>query len=235
MTSPPATRSSCWTGHPIRNRAARLPRLTIVAALRCAGRRNLDTRADAIQQTLRQDQLRQPGPVRRAYAAIVSSQVQLINILNVEIAELGQVVADHFGRHRDAERYLSLPGLGPVLDARVLGEFGDDPDRYTDGKARRNYAGTSPITRASRSRRVVLARYAPQPAPRRRRAPMGLLRHARLTRRSRLLPIPAPAWHRPPSRPPPAQQPSRRHPPRLPQNRHHLPRSHRLDPSQTTT
>jgi transposase len=142
------------------DRAARLPRLTIVAALRRAGRRDLDAKADTIRQILRQDQLRQPGPVQRAYAAIVSSQVQLINILNMEIAELGQVVADHFGRHRDAERYLSLPGLGPVLGARVLGEFGDDPHRYADGKARRNYAGTSPITRASGSRRVVLARYA---------------------------------------------------------------------------
>jgi hypothetical protein len=70
------------------------------------------------------------------------------------------VVASHFGRHRDAERYLSLPGLATVLGARILGEFGDDPHRYADGKARRNYAGTSPITRASGSRRVVLARYA---------------------------------------------------------------------------
>jgi transposase len=98
--------------------------------------------------------------VQDAYAAIGSSQVQLINILNIEIAELGQVVASHFGRHRDAEHYLSLPGIGTVLGARILGEFGDDPDRYADGKARRNYAGTSPITRASGTRRVVLARYA---------------------------------------------------------------------------
>jgi transposase len=142
------------------DRAARLPRITIVAALRRTGRRDLEGRATAIQRTLKADQLRQPRPVQTAYAAIVSSQVQLINILNIEIAELGQVVADHFGRHRDAEYYLSLPGLGTVLGARILGEFGDDPDRYTDAKARRNYAGTSPITRASGSRRIVLARYA---------------------------------------------------------------------------
>ena len=32
--------------------------------------------------------------------------------------------------------------------------------RFADAKARRNYAGTSPITRASGTRRVVLARYA---------------------------------------------------------------------------
>jgi hypothetical protein len=41
----------------------------------------------------------------------------------------------------------------------VLAEFGDDPGRYVDAKARKNYAGTSPITKASRQSRVVLARY----------------------------------------------------------------------------
>ncbi|GAA3726905.1 IS110 family transposase [Plantactinospora mayteni] len=141
-------------------KAARLTRTAIIAALRRAGRRDLEGRAAAIGQALRTDQLRQPGPVQNAYAAIVSTQVQLINILNIEIAELGEVMAEHFGRHRDAHRYLSLPGLGPVLSARLLGEFGDARDRYTDARARRNYAGTSPITRASGSRRVVLARYA---------------------------------------------------------------------------
>ena len=47
-----------------------------------------------------------------------------------------------------------------ILGARVLGEFGDDPNRYADAKSRKNYAGTSPITKASGTRRVVLARYA---------------------------------------------------------------------------
>jgi hypothetical protein len=54
----------------------------------------------------------------------------------------------------------SLPGLGTILGARVLGEFGDEPDRYATAKCCKNYAGTSPITRASGTRRVVLARYA---------------------------------------------------------------------------
>ena len=47
-----------------------------------------------------------------------------------------------------------------ILGARVLGEFGDDPNRYANAKSRKNYAGTSPITRASGTDRVVLARYA---------------------------------------------------------------------------
>ena len=54
---------------------------------------------------------------------------------------------------------MSRPGMGVVLGARVLGEFGDDPHRYTDAKARKNYAATSPITRASGKKKAVLARF----------------------------------------------------------------------------
>jgi len=61
--------------------------------------------------------------------------------------------------HPDAEIYLSQPGLGNVLSARVLAEFGDDPNRYHDGRARKNYASTSPITKASGRTKVVLARF----------------------------------------------------------------------------
>ena len=70
------------------------------------------------------------------------------------------MVSEGFGRHPDAEIVTSQPGLGPILGARVLAEFGDDRSRYADAKARKNYAGTAPITRASGTRRVVLARYA---------------------------------------------------------------------------
>ena len=49
-------------------------------------------------------------------------------------------------------------GLGVVLGARVLAEFGDDPHRYATAKGRKAFAGTAPITRASRLRQVVLAR-----------------------------------------------------------------------------
>jgi hypothetical protein len=97
--------------------------------------------------------------VQTAFAAIVTGQVRLIEALNAQIAALGEVVTEHFGRHPDADLYTSQPGLGVVLGARVLAEFGDDPRRYADAKARKNYAGTSPITRASGTKRTVLARH----------------------------------------------------------------------------
>ena len=62
-------------------------------------------------------------------------------------------------KHPDADIYRSLPGLGVILGARVLGEFGDDPNRYTTAKCRKNYAGTSPLTVASGKKRAVLARH----------------------------------------------------------------------------
>ncbi len=83
----------------------------------------------------------------------------MITALNEQVKILEEQVREHFGRHPDAEIILSQPGLGPVLGARVLAEFGDDPHRYRDGKARRNYAATSPVTRASGKRKVVAARY----------------------------------------------------------------------------
>jgi transposase len=61
--------------------------------------------------------------------------------------------------HPDVDILRSLPGLGVVTGARVLAEFGDDPDRYDTAKARRNYAGTSPLTIASGTRRIVRARH----------------------------------------------------------------------------
>ena len=139
--------------------AARLTRPQIGAALRRAGRRNVAERTEQIHTELRTEQLTQPPAVAAAYAATVRSQVAVLTTLNTEITTMQGEVAAHFGQHPAAEIYLSQPGLGVVLGARVLAEFGDDPHRFTDAKARKNYAGTSPITRQSGKRKFVLARY----------------------------------------------------------------------------
>jgi transposase len=97
--------------------------------------------------------------VTAAYAGTVRSLVALITTLNEQVKALEMQVRDNFGRHPDAEVYLSQPGIGAVLGARVLGELGDDPHRYASAKSRRNYAGTSPVTRASGKKKVVAARY----------------------------------------------------------------------------
>ena len=139
--------------------AARLNRAQITAALRRAGRRHVAERAEQIQSALRGEHLTQPPTITAAYAATVRSQVAVLITLNAEITTMQGEVEAHFGQHPAAEVYLSQPGLGAILGARVLSEFGDDPARYADAKARKNYAGTSPITRQSGKHKFVLARY----------------------------------------------------------------------------
>jgi transposase len=140
-------------------RAAKLTRAQVSAALRRARRRGIAEKTDAILAALRGEHLGQPPALTAAYAGTVRSLIALITILNEQVKTLEGQVREHFGRHPDAEIYLSQPGLGEILGARVLGEFGDDPRRYRDGKARRNYAATSPITRASGKKKVVTARF----------------------------------------------------------------------------
>ena len=83
----------------------------------------------------------------------------MITALNEQIKTLEGQVEAHFGQHPDAEIIRPSPAWVPILGARVLAEFGDDPHRYADAKARKNYAGTSPITRDSGKRKPSLARY----------------------------------------------------------------------------
>jgi transposase len=145
---------------PTPTEAARLTPARIRTVLRNAGRqRNIETRADTIAVGLRTEALRAPAAIEAAHGATTRSTVAIVAELNAQIETLAGELADHFEQHPDSDIYLSLPGIGVILGARMLGEFGDDPNRYTNAKARKNYAGTSPITRASGKRHVALARF----------------------------------------------------------------------------
>jgi transposase len=138
-----------------------LSRSKITSALRRGGRkRNLERRAAEVQEALRVEQLEAPEVITDIQALITRSALALIVSFNIQIAELEIALSEHFEWHPDAKVVLSLPGIGTVLGARVLGEFGDDRTRFSNPKSRKNYAGTSPVTKASGHTRVVLARFA---------------------------------------------------------------------------
>ena len=132
----------------------------ISSALRRGGRqRNIERTAKKIQAALREEQLHERPMVEAAYGKITAAHVAMIRAYSDTITELETALAQDFEQHPDAKIIRSLPGLGIVLGARVLGEFGDDPNRYADAKSRRNYAGTSPVTKASGKSKAVLARH----------------------------------------------------------------------------
>ncbi|SDY33628.1 transposase [Tessaracoccus flavus] len=135
-----------------------------VTTLKRAGRkRYLDHTAAKILDVLHSDQLAAPPQQSRALAVRTVTLIRILQATRAEIESVEAEMAAAFEQHPDAEIYLSLPGKGHVIGARVLGEFGDDPDRYEDVKARRNYAGTSPLTIASGRQRIVKARHVRPP------------------------------------------------------------------------
>ena len=140
--------------------AGRLSIGQISTALKRARRRDIAGRAAAIQAALRAEQLGQSAVITAAYAASVRALTAVLVTLNEQVKTMQGQVETHFGQHPAAEIITSQPGLGPILGARVLAEFGDDPARYASAKARKNYAATSPITRASGKKKTALARFA---------------------------------------------------------------------------
>lgn len=147
------------TKAPTPTQARQLSITQIQAVLKKGGRRrNLESRAKEIRTVLQLPQLHTAELVEDAYGVTTTAQARLITDLNEQITGLAATLEQRFSQHPDAELLLCLPGLSVILGARVLAEFGDAPNRYNDAKARRNYAGTAPITRASGTSEVVIAR-----------------------------------------------------------------------------
>jgi transposase len=146
---------------PTPKQGRQLTRAAVRQALVGAGRRrHLQARVVAIHNALAAPQLAAPEPVAAAYREVVGVLVEVLRSLNGQVAALEAQLASQFGAHPDAAILRSQPGLGVVLGARVLGEFGDDPDRYQTAKGRKAFAGTAPVTRSSGLRTVVVARAA---------------------------------------------------------------------------
>jgi hypothetical protein len=155
-------------------RGRQLTAARVVALLRKAGRqRNLDRRAADIVAALRTEQLAVRPGLEAAYTASVSALVAVLTTMVEQVAVLEEQVRLGFGQHPDAETYLSQPGLGVVVSARVLAEMGDDPNRYADARARKLCRhGSDHQGVGHQTGRVGPLR--PQPAPRRRPLPTGV-------------------------------------------------------------
>lgn len=141
-----------------------LGRKRIETLLTKGGRqRNISWRAGQIHHALTSPALETSTIVAAARAATTTALIGLIAELNRQIDALETELESSFDQHPDTAIILSLPGIGTILGARLLAEFGDDPNRYADAKARRNYAATSPITRASGKTHQVSARWIKNP------------------------------------------------------------------------
>ena len=139
--------------------AAQLTMEGLLDMLAAAGRGRRRSEAARLTAVFAAPQMRQPAEVETAMGAAVAAMITTITAINTGLAALQQQIDQHFENHPDAAIYHSMPALGSILSARVLGEFGDDPTRWPDPASRRAYAGSAPITRESGKKRLVLARF----------------------------------------------------------------------------
>jgi Transposase/Transposase IS116/IS110/IS902 family len=142
-------------------RGRRLSQSRIVVILRKAGRqRRVAELAAEIRSALQSPQLEERPLVAQAYGESAASMARLLTALNAEIDLMEKQLKAAFSSHSDAEVIRSLPGAGMVLGARLLAEFGDQPNRYADSKSRKNFSGMAPVTRGSGKHREVSRRFA---------------------------------------------------------------------------
>ena len=141
-------------------RAARLTRAQVAAALKRARRRDIPDKADGDPGRAAQ---RAAGPARSPDSRLRRHRPGA-DRGDHHPERAGQVPARAGGGSilagtRTLRSTGPSPAWAPSSAPGCSAEFGDDPHRYADGKARRNYAGTSPITRASGKKKVVAARF----------------------------------------------------------------------------
>lgn len=139
--------------------AAKLTVPRVRAALRRAGRqRKLDVAASTILTSLRGEQLHQPPLIEAAMGEQAVGLLRFLSTALSNLTRLDEALAAAFYAHPDAQIITSMPGLGTVLGARMLGEVGHDRERFTDARGLKAFAGTAPVTRASGTKSVVSAR-----------------------------------------------------------------------------
>jgi len=95
--------------------------------------------------------------VEAARGLTTQTLLRVISAQQAAVETLAGALTDVFDTHPLAPVLRSAPGLGLVLGARVLAEVGDDPTRFATPAGLLAYAGTAPVTRASRRSRYVKA------------------------------------------------------------------------------
>ena len=89
-------------------------------------------------------------PTTSAKSLLALSLVQMLFVIEKQLAVYRQRIEELFARHPDHDLFGSLPGAGPKIAPRLLAEIGDDRQRFS-GEAQnlQCLAGTAPVTKRS--------------------------------------------------------------------------------------
>jgi transposase len=84
--------------------------------------------------------------VTSAKSLLALSLARLLNALQLQLGQYCQQIESLFKKHPDHDLFGSLPGAGPTLAPRLLGEIGGPPQRFEDTETLQSVAGTAPVS-----------------------------------------------------------------------------------------
>jgi transposase len=108
----------------------------------------------------RADQFCGTPPVTRAKTRLALALAAQLRVLEKQLVEYRQNIETLFSQHPDHDLFGSLPGAGPKIAPRLLGELGNDPTRFDTHESLQCYGGSAPVTRQSGKNRWVSFRRA---------------------------------------------------------------------------
>lgn len=85
----------------------------------------------------------------RAKSRMLVTLVEQLKMLILKLDEYKKEINRLFEQHSDSDIFKSLPGSGEKIAPRMLSEFGDNRERFSDKKEIQCFAGTAPVTRRS--------------------------------------------------------------------------------------
>jgi transposase len=97
-------------------------------------------------------------PIIRTKARLAGTLASQLQTLAEHLDAYDREIQRVLRLHPDGGLYHSLPGAGDFLAARMVGELGNNRDRYRDASSAQCEASTAPVTRKSGNVRTVYIR-----------------------------------------------------------------------------
>lgn len=126
-------------------------------------------KAEELQVALKAPNMPSPAHVVRARSRQALHLVRQLRTVRQDLKAYDKEIERLLRSHPDGQLFLSLPGAGPTLAARLLAEIGDNRARYATANSLQCEAGTAPVTQRS-GKTLFVVRF--------RRACKKQLRHA---------------------------------------------------------
>lgn len=104
-------------------------------------------RVQALKDIRQQEENRREAHIVSGMNDVAAHVAEHVRWIDAEIKKLEKQIEDHIDRHpglkRDAELLSSIPGIGPITVARILGHLGD-VRRFKNAKALAAFLGMTP-------------------------------------------------------------------------------------------